>query len=251
MERGQVKKGQFAAIVGPSGSGKTTVISLLERFYSPQSGEILLNGQPINTLDMARYRSKLSLVAQEPSLFSGTIRENILFGTQDDAEVPDLEVHTAARAAGIHDFIVSLPQGYDTHIGTAGVALSGGQKQRLSIARALVRKPGLLLLDEATSSLDSETEKAVQEVFESQAARGGRTVVVVAHRLATVQNADVVFVMENGQVAEQGDHQALLAMRGIYYQMVSFFHALVFLFKVKYGMAFANFRQCQSQALDR
>lgn len=182
------------------------------------------------------------MVAQEPSLFSGSIRENILLGIANEEAVSETDVHIAARDAGIHDFVLSLPEGYDTQIGPHGVALSGGQKQRISIARALIRKPTLLLLDEATSSLDSETERAVQAVFEST--RAGRTMVVVAHRLATVQNADIIFVMSDGRVVEKGDHADLLAQKGVYYQMVS---TLIENLKASY----ANSLQCQSQALDR
>jgi ATP-binding cassette subfamily B (MDR/TAP) protein 1 len=159
------------------------------------------------------------LVAQEPGLFSGSVRENILLGVPNDATVAAADLHSAARDAGIHDFIASLSEGYDTPLGPNGVALSGGQKQRISIARALVRNPSLLLLDEATSSLDSETEREVQAVFD--ATKGTRTMVVVAHRLATVQNADVIFVMGDGRLVEKGNHASLIAQRGIYYQMVS------------------------------
>lgn len=188
------------------------------RFYTPHLGRIFYNGVDITTLSLSHYRKAISLVAQEPSLFNGTIRENILLGI-DEANATDDTIHQACRDAEIHDFIASLPEGYNTEVGTKGVALSGGQKQRLSIARALIRKPNLLLLDEATSNLDAETERAVQAVLERN--REGRTMVVVAHRLATVQNADVIFVMSDGRVVEKGDHAALLRRRGIYYQMVS------------------------------
>ncbi|WYZ41785.1 hypothetical protein EsH8_V_000680 [Colletotrichum jinshuiense] len=222
----RIERGQFAAIVGPSGSGKTTVISLLERFYHTQAGgEILYNGHDIRTLDLAFYRKNISLVAQEPNLFTGTIRDNILLGIEDEAAVSDEAMHAAARDAGIHEFVMSLPEGYNTQVGNAGVTLSGGQKQRVSIARALIRRPSLLLLDEATSSLDSETERAVQAVFD--ATKGSRTMIMVAHRLATVQNADVIFVMADGKVIERGDHASLIAEKGVYFQM------------------------CQSQALDK
>ncbi|KAK3303119.1 P-loop containing nucleoside triphosphate hydrolase protein [Chaetomium strumarium] len=205
-------------------SGKTTVISLLERFYSPNGGRILYNGLDISDLCVASYRKDISLVSQEPNLFDGTLRENILLGV-DEATATEEQLHQACRDAEIHDFIVSLPDGYDTSVGTRGVTLSGGQKQRLAIARALIRNPRLLLLDEATSNLDAETEKSVQAVFEKH--KRNRTMVVVAHRLATVQNADVIFVLADGRVVEKGDHASLLSQRGIYYQM------------------------CQSQALDR
>ncbi|KAF1952136.1 ABC multidrug transporter-like protein [Byssothecium circinans] len=177
-----VQHGQFAAIVGSSGSGKTTVISLLERFYEPQGGRIMYNGEDISKVPLKVLRKRMSLVAQEPYLFRGTIRENVLLG-MDGGDVNDEEIQSACTAAGIHSFITSLPEAYNTPIGNSGVNLSGGQKQRLSIARALIRDPSVLLLDEATSSLDSETEKEVQEVFEKTGK--GRTMLVVAHRLAT------------------------------------------------------------------
>ncbi|TAQ89536.1 hypothetical protein B7494_g2142 [Chlorociboria aeruginascens] len=218
-----IEKGQFAALVGPSGCGKTSVISLLERFYDVQKGGILCNGRNISELDVREYRKCISLVAQEPTLFQGTIKENILLGVDENTSNEVLQ--QACRDAEIHDFITSLPEGYNTDVGTKGVALSGGQKQRISIARSLIRDPSILLLDEATSSLDSESEKLVQASFERAAK--GRTTVVVAHRLATVQNADIIFVMGEGRVLEQGDHKTLLRKRGVYYQM------------------------CQSQALDR
>lgn len=244
----QVRKGQVAAIVGSSGSGKTTVISLIERFYRAQSGDVRYDGRSIDNLDLASYRSNLSLVAQEPCLFSGSVRQNIMFGVsrhEDEDEMADEErVHMAARAGGIHDFVASLPEGYETDIGTAGVALSGGQKQRISIARALIRNPSVLLLDEATSSLDSETERKIQEVFDAE--RGKRTVLMIAHRLATVQNADVIFVMNDGVVAEKGNHATLLGKRGLYYQMVSLFQA-----RNNVVMCMLTIVQCQSQALDK
>ncbi|KAK3375917.1 P-loop containing nucleoside triphosphate hydrolase protein [Lasiosphaeria ovina] len=219
-----IEKGQFAAIVGPSGSGKTTVISLLERFYTPKAGRILYNGLDITDMALSSYRKDISLVAQEPNLFGGSLRENILVGVDEETTTEE-QLHQACRDAEIHDFIVSLPDGYNTEVGPRGVSLSGGQKQRLAIARALIRNPRLLLLDEATSSLDAETEKAVQAVFEKN--KKNRTMVVVAHRLATVQNADVIFVISDGRVLEKGDHASLIKKRGVYYQM------------------------CQSQALDR
>ena len=213
-----VKKGQFAALVGASGCGKTSIVSLLERFYDVQRGQILANGVDIADLDIYAYRRHLSLVAQEPSLFQGTLRENILLGTEPGA-VSEEHLHAVCRDASIHDFIASLPDGYETMVGSKGVSLSGGQKQRVAIARALVRDPRVLLLDEATSSLDSESERLVQAAFERAA--HGRTMVVVAHRLATVQNADVIFVLGEGKVLERGNHAELLRRRGIYWNMVS------------------------------
>jgi ATP-binding cassette subfamily B (MDR/TAP) protein 1 len=205
------------------GCGKTSIISLLERFYEPQRGQILYHDNNINDIPLSQYRSTLSLVAQEPSLFEGSIRENILLGIPDSTTITDVILHTATRSAEIHDFITSLPEGYSTPVGTKGVALSGGQKQRIAIARALIRDPRVLLLDEATSNLDSETERSVQEVLEKTGR--GRTMVVVAHRLATVQNADVIFVIGDGKVVEKGDHNSLLRKRGMYWQMVGSFCA--------------------------
>ncbi|KAI0175754.1 P-loop containing nucleoside triphosphate hydrolase protein [Hypoxylon sp. FL1284] len=221
-----IEKGQFAALVGASGCGKTSVVSLLERFYDAQGGQILANGVDVGTVSAHAYRRHLSLVAQEPTLFQGSLRDNILLGADAAARVAtDAELHAVCRDASIHDFIASLPEGYDTEVGSRGVSLSGGQKQRVAIARALARRPDLLLLDEATSSLDSESERLVQRAFERAAA--GRTMVVVAHRLATVQNADVIFVLGEGKVLEKGSHAELLRKRGVYWNM------------------------CQSQALDR
>lgn len=211
-----IQHGQFAAIVGSSGSGKTTLISLLERFYEPQRGTIWYNGDEIASIPLHLMRKRMSLVAQEPYLLRGTIRENVLLGMEEDA-VSEEMLYRAYRDAGIQDFISSLPGGYNTDVGTSGVSLSGGQKQRISIARALIRNPAVLLLDEATSSLDSETEKEVQAVLERTGK--GRTMVVIAHRLATVQNADVIFVMDHGRVVEQGNHRYLLSRRGVYWQM--------------------------------
>jgi len=215
-EVSQIEKGQFAGLVGASGCGKTSIISLLERFYDLQKGKILCNGSNIAELDIRQYRKSLSLVAQEPTLFQGTIKENVLLGVSES--VSTAQLHQACRDAEIHDFIESLPDGYNTDVGNKGIALSGGQKQRIAIARALIRDPKILLLDEATSSLDSESEKLVQAAFER--AGKGRTMIVVAHRLATVQNADVIFVLGEGKVLEVGNHAHLLRKRGVYYQMV-------------------------------
>ncbi|KAH9864529.1 hypothetical protein J1614_010464 [Plenodomus biglobosus] len=213
-----IHHGHFAAIVGSSGSGKTTLISLLERFYEPARGLILYNGEEIASIPLKVLRRRMSLVAQEPHLFRGSIRENVLLGVDsEDGATSEASLHRACGAVGMHDFITSLPDGYDTDVGPSGVSLSGGQKQRISIARALIRDPAVLLLDEATSSLDSESEREVQAVLEKSAR--GRTMIVVAHRLATVQGADVIFVMKSGRVAEKGDHQSLLRQKGIYWQM--------------------------------
>ncbi len=179
---------------------------------------MLYNGLDIADLSLPSYRRDISLVAQEPNLFDASLRDNILLGV-DAATVSEETLHQVCRDAGIHDFIASLPEGYDTEVGTRGVALSGGQKQRVAIARALVRNPRLLLLDEATSNLDSETERQVQAVFERT--KKERTMIVVAHRLATVQNADVIYVLGDGRVLEKGNHATLLKKKGVYYQMVS------------------------------
>lgn len=181
---------------------------------------ILYNGQSLTSLNPQEYRKQVSLVSQEPTLYEGSIRDNVALSVEDGA-VKDEDIEEACKDAQIHEFIVSLPDGYNTRLGPKGMSLSGGQKQRLSLARALLRKPKLLLLDEATSSLDSESEKLVQAAIERAAGEGGRTVIAVAHRLATVQKADIIFVLGSGRVLEEGDHQALLRKKGIYWQMVS------------------------------
>jgi len=240
-----IEKGQFAALVGASGCGKTSIVSLLERFYEPHRGEILANGRNINDVNVYSYRKYLSLVAQEPTLLQGTIKDNILLGV-DPETITEERLHAVCRDASIHDFIVSLPEGYNTDIGSKGVSLSGGQKQRVAIARALIRDPSVLLLDEATSSLDSESEKLVQAAFER--AGKGRTMVVVAHRLATVQNADVIFVLGEGKLLEKGTHGELLKKKGVYWNMVS----CPSVRSVScWGIFTDFFLQCHSQALDR
>lgn len=213
----KIEKNQFAAFVGASGCGKTTTISLLERFYAVTGGEILVDGKNIDSLDIEDYRDVVSLVAQEPTLYQGTINENVRLGAKHE-NVSHEEIVQACKEAHIHDFISSLPDGYETICGTRGVGLSGGQKQRIAIARALIRKPRILLLDEATASLDSESEKIVQRAFENAAQ--GRTMIAVAHRLSTVQKADVIFVFDEGRVVEHGSHAALIKKKGTYYQMV-------------------------------
>ncbi|KAH8703559.1 putative ABC multidrug transporter [Talaromyces proteolyticus] len=233
-----ITPGSFVAFVGPSGCGKTTVISLLERFYDPVAGTISFNGIPIDDIDVAAYRSQISLVSQEPTLFDGSIQENLLLGVpssdEEDSEDLEAKMEQACRDAEIHDFITSLPDGYATQLGIrTQTALSGGQKQRVCIARALLRSPSLLLLDEATSSLDSQSEKLVQGALDRLAAKRNITIVAVAHRLATIQKADTIYVFgesERGtgsRVVEKGGHDELLRRRGMYWQM------------------------CQAQALDR
>jgi ATP-binding cassette subfamily B (MDR/TAP) protein 1 len=239
-----IEKGQYAAFVGPSGCGKTTIISLLERFYDVDSGHgaITCNGININDINVYDYRRHLSLVAQEPTMFRGTVRDNILFGIPDPDSVSEERIHQVCRDALIHDFIVSLPQGYDTDVGSKGTALSGGQKQRIAIARALIRDPKLLLLDEATSALDSESEKIVQAAFER--ARSGRTMIAVAHRLSTIQTADVIFVFDDGMVVEKGNHAELVKKQGVYWEMVSF------AFLISCYTVLIDHLQCQNQALN-
>jgi ATP-binding cassette, subfamily B (MDR/TAP), member 1 len=205
------------------------LISLLERFYEPTRGKILFDGVDISTLDEASYRDQISLVAQESTLFDGTIIENVSLSLPADATPRIAEIQSACSDAQIHSFVTSLPDGYSTPLGNRGMALSGGQRQRLALARALLRKPKLLLLDEATSNLDSESERLVQEAIERAAIEGvgghrKRTVIAVAHRLATVQRADIIFVIGSGRVLESGNHSELLAKRGVYWQMVRSFN---------------------------
>lgn len=214
----EVKKGQTLALVGSSGCGKSTVVQLLERFYDPLAGKVLLDGKEIKQLNVQWLRAHLGIVSQEPILFDCSISENIAYG-DNSRVVSQEEIVRAAKEANIHAFIESLPNKYSTRVGDKGTQLSGGQKQRIAIARALVRQPHILLLDEATSALDTESEKVVQEALDK--AREGRTCIVIAHRLSTIQNADLIVVFQNGRVKEHGTHQQLLAQKGIYFSMVS------------------------------
>ncbi|KAG9276077.1 multidrug resistance protein 1-like isoform X3 [Astyanax mexicanus] len=213
-----VRQGQTLALVGGSGCGKSTSIQLLERFYNPAGGQVFADGMDTRMLNLAWLRSQLGLVSQEPILFDCTITENIQYG-DNSRVVSQEEVEEAAKNANIHEFILNLPERYNTRVGDKGTQLSGGQKQRIAIARALVRNPKVLLLDEATSALDTESEKIVQKALDD--ARQGRTCIVIAHRLTTVQNADIIAVIQNGQVVEQGMHSELMAKQGAYYALVN------------------------------
>ncbi|XP_078519763.1 ATP-dependent translocase ABCB1-like isoform X2 [Lissotriton helveticus] len=214
----RVRKGQTLALVGSSGCGKSTTIQLLERFYDPIEGHVFADRIDAKSLNLQWFRSQLGIVSQEPVLFDCSIAENIQYG-DNSRTVSQEEIEEAAKAANIHSFIETLPEKYNTQAGARGTQLSGGQKQRIAIARALIRKPKVLLLDEATSALDTESEKIVQRALDD--ARLGRTCIVIAHRLSTVKNADVIAVIHHGQVVEQGTHSELLAKQGIYYDLVN------------------------------
>ncbi|MBX3597947.1 MAG: ATP-binding cassette domain-containing protein [Rhizobiaceae bacterium] len=207
----EIKPGETVAIVGPSGAGKTTVFALLQRFYDPDSGSIQIDGIDIRSTDPHKLRSRTATVPQDVTVFAASIRENIAFGRPDASEA---DVIAAAKAARVDEFAERLPEGYDTIVGERGVTLSGGQRQRLAIARAILRNAPILLLDEATSALDAESEQLVQKALEGL--MGGRTTLVIAHRLATVLKADRILVMDDGQIVEQGTHAALVKKNGIY-----------------------------------
>jgi ATP-binding cassette subfamily B (MDR/TAP) protein 1 len=213
-----VKPGQYVALVGASGCGKSTTIALLERFYDPLVGGVYVDGQEISSLNLNEYRSFIALVSQEPTLYQGTIRENVLLGADRD-DVPEEEIIFACKEANIYDFIMSLPEGFSTVVGNKGGLLSGGQKQRVAIARALLRDPKILLLDEATSALDSESEHVVQAALDKAAK--GRTTIAVAHRLSTIQKADVIYVFDQGRIVEHGTHSELMNKNGRYSELVN------------------------------
>ena len=206
--------GQTIALVGPTGAGKTTVVNLLPRFYEATRGAVLIDGHDIRDVTLESLRRQIGIVSQEAFLFNGTIRENILYGKLDATEP---EMIAAAQAANCHEFIERLPERYDSRVGERGVKLSVGEKQRVSIARALLKDPPILILDEATASVDTATEKLIQEALDRLMAH--RTSFVIAHRLSTVRNADQILVLKGGQIAERGTHVELLARGGVYAQL--------------------------------
>lgn len=206
--------GETIALVGPSGGGKTTLCSLIPRFYEVTSGDIKIDGVSIKDVTLNSLRSSIGVVAQDVYLFSGSVKENISYGKEN---ATDEEIVEAAKLAGAHDFILSLPNGYDTYVGERGVKLSGGQKQRISIARVFLKNPPILILDEATSALDNESERIVQKSLELLAK--GRTTFIVAHRLTTIKGADRILVLTENGIEEQGTHKELLSKGGIYSEL--------------------------------
>jgi len=211
----EIRVGEVVAIVGRTGAGKTTLVDLLLRFYDPTGGRIEIDGIDLRRVRRTSLLDQMAVVSQEPFLFDGTIRENIRYGRLDATEQ---EILAAARAAHVDEFVDGLPDGYDTEVGAAGTRLSGGQRQRVTIARAILRDPAILVLDEATSSLDSKSERLVQDAIEKL--MPGRTVFVIAHRLSTVRAANKIVVLEHGKVSALGNHDELLAQGGLYRELV-------------------------------
>jgi ABC-type multidrug transport system fused ATPase/permease subunit len=209
-----IPAGATVAIVGESGCGKSTLLKLLMRFYDPVEGQVLVDGVDLRDFDLESLRRQVGIVSQEPFIFNGTLCENIALG-DPDAELND--IIAAARAAGLDEFINRLPDRFETMLGERGANLSGGERQRLAIARALLRKPALLIFDEATSHLDTSTERAIQENLRGVFA--DRSVLLVAHRLSTIRDADLIYVMHRGQIVEQGDHESLMAADGRYAEL--------------------------------
>lgn len=210
-----LRPGHVTALVGPSGGGKSSCVCLLQNFYAPQQGQVLVDGRPVNSYQHKYYHSKVALVSQEPVLFARSVQMNISYGV---SEAPMEAVLRAAYNANAHDFITGLSKGYETGVGEKGAQLSGGQKQRVAIARALIRNPRILILDEATSALDSESEYIVQQALNNLMRE--HTVLVIAHRLSTVERADNILVIDKGCVAEQGPHAELMARGGLYCKLV-------------------------------
>lgn len=213
-----IHSGEYVAFVGRSGAGKSSTVHLIERFFDPTAGSVWVDGEDIRKGDVQLHRARLGLVEQEPDLFPGSVKFNIGLG-KVGPEPTDEAIIEVAKKCELHDFIMSLPEGYNTDVGAHGSKLSGGQKQRLAIARALIRDPEILLLDEATSQLDANTERDIRKAI--AAASKGRTTIMIAHRLASVQHADCIFVFESGRVVEQGRHDELVSMGGIYAGMVA------------------------------
>ena len=209
----QLEPGQSLALVGPSGCGKSTIVSLIMRFYDPTGGEVQIDDTPIMGLDTGALRRNIGIVFQEPVLFDTSVSDNIKYGALY-RDVTQEEVIEAAKKANIHDFISSLPEGYNTRVGEKGTQMSGGEKQRIAIARALLRDPKILLLDEATSALDAESEKVVQAALDK--AKLGRSTVMIAHRLSTIIDLDKIAVINNGKVVEIGSHEFLVNAKGVY-----------------------------------
>jgi subfamily B ATP-binding cassette protein MsbA len=207
----KAEPGQMIAFVGPSGAGKSTIANLIPRFYDVNGGAIRIDGQDVRDVTMSSLREQIGIVPQETMLFSTTVRENIRYGRLD---ATDDDIVQAAKDANAHEFIMQLPEGYDTKIGERGLNLSGGQRQRIAIARAILKNPQLLILDEATSALDTESEKIVQAALDRLMV--GRTSFVIAHRLSTIFNADQIYVIEKGHIREHGTHEELLALGGLY-----------------------------------
>ncbi|HVU89608.1 MAG TPA: ATP-binding cassette domain-containing protein, partial [Pirellulales bacterium] len=206
-----IRPGEMIGLVGPSGSGKSTLVNLVCRFYDVNEGVVLVDGQDIRTFALEEYRRHIGLVLQEPFLFYGTIAENIAYGRHDASRA---EIIAAARAARAHEFILRLPDGYDSIVGERGQKLSGGERQRISIARALLIDPKILILDEATSAVDTETEREIQLALDNLIR--GRTTIAIAHRLSTLRRADRIVVLEHGKIVEIGQHDDLLAQQGAY-----------------------------------
>jgi ATP-binding cassette subfamily B protein len=212
----KIPKGTKIALVGPSGGGKTTICHLIPNFYKldENGGQILIDGRDIRTLTMESVRKNIGIVQQDVFLFSGSIKDNIRYGSLD---ATDEEIIEASKNANMHDFVMSLPDGYDTEIGERGIKLSGGQKQRISIARVFLKNPAILILDEATSALDNTTEVLIQRALDELCK--GRTTLVVAHRLSTIRNADTIAVVTEGKITEQGTHDELMAKGGVYKEL--------------------------------